>query len=27
MITSPTPSDLPFQVNTQAVIEYYSQKL
>ncbi len=27
MIALPTASDLPFEVNTQAVIEYYSQQL
>ena len=27
MVTSPEAEDLPFEVNTQAVIEYYSQQL
>ena len=27
MVASPSRSDLPFEVNTQAVVEFYSQKL
>jgi len=27
MVTSPNMDDIPFEVNTQAVIEYYSQQL